>query len=140
GRRHAPGARNRPPPPAGTRGPPPAGTRGAHPARTIVTAKDHVMTTHHPGRARPIRPTLVLVYQRTSLPWVFESAERAGIDLVLVPRPDETVSRDGLPPAVVDILRLDVEADPAGALDALRRRYEERPFQGVVTLYDPAVP
>lgn len=98
------------------------------------------MTTHHPGRARPTRPTLVLVYQRTSLPWVFESAERAGIDLVLVPRPDETVSRDGLPPAVVDVLRLDVEADPAGALDALRRRYEERPFQGVVTLYDPAVP
>ncbi|MFD7447628.1 ATP-grasp domain-containing protein [Kitasatospora sp. NPDC059827] len=86
------------------------------------------------------RPTLVLVYQRTSLPWVFESAERAGIDLVLVPRPDEAVSGDRLPPAVVDVLRLDVEGDPAGALDALRRRHEANAFQGVVTLYDPAVP
>ncbi|MFF7364675.1 ATP-grasp domain-containing protein [Streptomyces sp. NPDC008125] len=92
------------------------------------------MTTDSP------RPTLVLVYQRTSLPWVFESAERAGIGLVLVPRPDEAVSEERLPPAVVDVLRLDFEADRAGALEALRRRYEESPFQGVVTLYDPAVP
>ncbi|WP_432057014.1 ATP-grasp domain-containing protein [Streptomyces sp. bgisy022] len=92
------------------------------------------MTTHSR------RPTLVLVYQRTTLPWVFESAERAGIDLVLVPRPDEDVSEKRLPPAVVDVVRLDVESDPAGALAALRRRYEEDPFQGIVTLYDPAVP
>jgi biotin carboxylase len=98
-----------------------------------VTAKDLVMTTDSPG------PTVVLVYQRTSLPWVFESAKRAGIDLVLVPRPDEAVSEDRLPPAVVDVLRLDVEADQAGALDALRRRYEENAFQGIATLYDPAV-
>ncbi|MFB7506821.1 ATP-grasp domain-containing protein [Streptomyces broussonetiae] len=85
-------------------------------------------------------PTLVLVYQRTSLPWVFESAQRAGIGLVLIPRPDEAVSEDRLPPAVVDVLRLDIEADPAGALDALRRRHEENAFQGIATLYDPAVP
>ncbi|ALO06661.1 LigA protein [Streptomyces venezuelae] len=99
-----------------------------------MTAKDFVMTTDSP------HPTLVLVYQRTSLPWIFESAERAGIDLVLVPRPDEAVSEDRLPPAVVDVLQLDIETDRAGALDALRRRYEENAFQGIVTLYDPAVP
>ncbi|GAA3082038.1 ATP-grasp domain-containing protein [Streptomyces roseofulvus] len=99
-----------------------------------MTAKDLVMTTDSP------RPTLVLVYQRASLPWVFEGAERAGIDLVLVPRPDEAVSEDRLPPAVVELLRLDIEADRAGALDALRRRYEQNAFQGVVTLFDPAVP
>ncbi|MTD55520.1 ATP-grasp domain-containing protein [Amycolatopsis pithecellobii] len=92
------------------------------------------MTTHHP------RPTVVLVYQRISLPWVFESAERAGIDLVLIPRPDEAVSEDRLPPAVVDVLRLDIEADRAAALNVLRRRYEQNTFQGIVTLYDPAVP
>ncbi|MFD4373699.1 ATP-grasp domain-containing protein [Streptomyces sp. NPDC058486] len=92
------------------------------------------MTTDSP------HPTLVLVYQRISLPWVFESAERAGIDLVLVPRPDEEVDEDRLPPAVVEVLRLDIEADRAGALDALRRRYEESAFQGLATLYDPAVP
>ncbi|MFD8013149.1 ATP-grasp domain-containing protein [Streptomyces sp. NPDC058955] len=92
------------------------------------------MTTDRP------RPTLVLVYQRASLPWIFEGAERAGIDLVLVPRPDEEVSEDELPPAVVELLRLDIDADRAGALDALRRRHEENAFQGIATLFDPAVP
>ncbi|MEV6318885.1 ATP-grasp domain-containing protein [Streptomyces sp. NPDC051776] len=86
------------------------------------------------------RPTLVLVYQRTSLPWIFESAERAGIDLVLVPRPDEDVPADRLPPAVVGLLVLDLDGDRADALETLRKRHETQPFQGLVTLYDPAVP
>ncbi|MFE5583134.1 ATP-grasp domain-containing protein [Kitasatospora sp. NPDC056531] len=85
-------------------------------------------------------PTLVLVYQRSTLPWIFESAQRAGIRLILVPRPDEAVTEDQLPPAVVELLPLDLEADRAGALAALRRRYQADPFQGIVTLYDPAVP
>lgn len=86
------------------------------------------------------RPTVVLVYQRTFLPWIFESAERSGIDLILVPRPDEAVSDVGLPPAVVDVLPLDLDRDRAGALRTLRRRHEASPFHGIVTLYDPAVP
>ncbi|MER5888205.1 ATP-grasp domain-containing protein [Streptomyces sp. NPDC001941] len=86
------------------------------------------------------RPTVVLVYQRTSLPWVFESARRAGIDLVLVPRPDEDVDADRLPPGVVDVLRLDVDHAPAEALAALVARHRSDPFDGIVTLYDPAVP
>ncbi|MEU0844498.1 ATP-grasp domain-containing protein [Streptomyces sp. NPDC005962] len=86
------------------------------------------------------QPCLVLVYQRTTLPWVFESAERAGIRIVLVPRPDETVTPDRLPPAVADLLRLDIDGDRAGALATLRRRHETTPFQGICTLYDPAVP
>ncbi|GAB3225918.1 ATP-grasp domain-containing protein [Glycomyces halotolerans] len=82
------------------------------------------------------RPTAVLVYQRVSLPWIFEAADRAGIDLVLVPRPDERVP-DRLPPAVVDVLRLDLD-DGADAVERLRRH--RRHFDGIVTLYDPAVP
>ncbi|MFE9634584.1 ATP-grasp domain-containing protein [Streptomyces sp. NPDC006463] len=89
---------------------------------------------------RAPRPTVVLVYQRTSLRWVFDSALRAGIDIVLVPRPDESVSPDRLPPAVVDLLPLDVEGDPVKALALLRERYESTPFDGITTLYDPAVP
>ncbi|QKV96351.1 ATP-grasp domain-containing protein [Streptomyces sp. NA02950] len=85
-------------------------------------------------------PTVVLVYQRTTLPWVFDSAERAGIRLVLVPRPDEDVAPDRLPPAVSDVLRLDVDRDRAGALAALRKLHETTPFQGICSLYDPAVP
>ncbi|MFI0821033.1 ATP-grasp domain-containing protein [Streptomyces sp. NPDC021098] len=85
-------------------------------------------------------PSVVLVYQRTTLPWVFDSAERAGIRIVLVPRPDETVSEDRLPPAVAEVLRLDIEGDRAGALSTLRERQESAPFQGICTLYDPAVP
>lgn len=86
------------------------------------------------------KPTVVLVYQRTSLPWIFESAERSEIDLILVPRPDEAVSDAELPPAVVDVLPLDLDRDRAGALQTLRRRHEASPFHGIVTLYDPAVP
>ncbi|MEU8828054.1 ATP-grasp domain-containing protein [Streptomyces sp. NPDC048636] len=85
-------------------------------------------------------PTVVLVYQRTTLPWVFDSAERAGIRLILVPRPDEDVAPDRLPPAVTDLLRLDLDRDRAGALATLRKLYETTPFQGICTLYDPAVP
>ncbi|MER7467495.1 ATP-grasp domain-containing protein [Streptomyces sp. NPDC097981] len=88
----------------------------------------------------PSRPTLVLLYQRVGLPWLFDSAERAGIDLVLVPRPDEQVDPDRLPAAVVELLPLDVAADPSGALEALRKRHEAAPFDGIVTLYDPFVP
>lgn len=84
--------------------------------------------------------TLVLVYQRVSLPWIFEAAERAGVDLILVPRPDEQVTGDELPRSVVELLHLDIAGDRLGALGALRRRYESRPFDGVITLYDPAVP
>ncbi|MFJ9575624.1 ATP-grasp domain-containing protein [Streptomyces sp. NPDC101191] len=86
------------------------------------------------------RPTLVLVFQRASLPWIFEGAVRAGVDLVLVPRPDEEVPADRLPPGVVELLPLDPEGDPAGALGALRERHASRPFQGIATLYDPLVP
>lgn len=85
-------------------------------------------------------PTVVLVYQRVSLPWVFDSARRAGIRIVLVPRPDERPGPEQLPPAVVDVLPLDWENDPADALAALRRRHREAPFDGITTLYDPAVP
>jgi hypothetical protein len=88
----------------------------------------------------PRRPTVVLIYQRSSLPWVFDSALRAGIDIVLVPRPDESISPDRLPPSVVEVLPLDVEGDPAKALAILRERYERAPFDGITTLYDPAVP
>lgn len=86
------------------------------------------------------QPCVVLVYQRTTLPWIFESAERAGIRVILVPRPDETVTPDRLPPAVADVLRLDIDGDRAGALATLRKLHEATPFQGICTLYDPAVP
>lgn len=85
-------------------------------------------------------PTVVLVYQRVSLPWVFDSAERAGISLVLVPRPDEVVSETSLPPAVREVLRLDLEGDRAGALETLHERHLAHPYQGIVTLFDPVVP
>jgi len=86
------------------------------------------------------RPVVVLIYQRLSLPWVFESATRAGLELVLVPRPDESVDPYRLPPAVREVLPLNIEADPDAALSVLRERYAASPFDGVMTLYDPLVP
>uniref|UniRef100_A0AAU2JNB6 ATP-grasp domain-containing protein n=1 Tax=Streptomyces sp. NBC_00049 TaxID=2903617 RepID=A0AAU2JNB6_9ACTN len=84
--------------------------------------------------------TVVLIYQRTSLPWVFESAHRAGIRVVLVPRPDEEVSEARLPQAVSEVLRLDIDGDPEGALATLAAFSRTTPFHGITTLYDPAVP
>lgn len=86
------------------------------------------------------RPTVALVYQRTSLPWVFDSARRAGVDLLLVPRPDEDLTAEQLPDSVVEVLPLDVEGAPEAALAALRERHARRPLAGVITLYDPLVP
>lgn len=83
------------------------------------------------------RPRLLLVYQRTDLPWVFEAAVRARIDLVLVPRPGGRVTA---PPAgVVGLLPLDL-AEEEAALAALADEHRRRPFDGVMTLFDPAVP
>lgn len=84
------------------------------------------------------RPAIVLVHQRVSLPWIFDAADRAGIGVVLVPRPDEALPGE-LPGAVTEVLRLDL-SDPAAALERLRSRHRERPFDGIATLYDPAVP
>lgn len=84
------------------------------------------------------KPTVVLVYQRTTLPWIFDAAERAGIDLVLVPRPDETLP-ESLPAAVAEVLPLD-PTEPEEAIETLRERHRDRPLDGVTTLYDPAVP
>ncbi|THV42609.1 ATP-grasp domain-containing protein [Glycomyces buryatensis] len=85
------------------------------------------------------RPTIVLVYQRLSLPWVFEGARRAGIDIVLIPRRDEEIDPARLPEAVVEVLRLDL-SDRTAALAELRRRHREAPFDGITTLCDPEVP
>lgn len=41
---------------------------------------------------------------------------------------------------MVDVLPLDVEGDPAAALAALGERHKNVPFDGITTLYDPAVP
>ncbi|MEU6895339.1 ATP-grasp domain-containing protein [Streptomyces sp. NPDC046557] len=85
-------------------------------------------------------PTVVLIQQRVTLPWIFESARRAGIRIILVPRGGERIPGGQLPPAVVEVLPLDVESDRPGALAALRRRHRRTPFDGITTLYDPAVP
>jgi hypothetical protein len=85
------------------------------------------------------RPAVVLIYQRMSLPCVFESAQRAGIDLILVPRPDESVSSGNPLPSVIEMLPLDVEADPALALDTLRKRHAAAPFDGIATPRTPCV-
>ena len=84
------------------------------------------------------RARVVLFYQRVGLPWVFDSALKAGIDLVLVPRPDEPVDPVALPAAVVEVLAADL-ADPARAAATLRAAYDRAPFDGIMTLYDPAV-
>jgi D-alanine-D-alanine ligase-like ATP-grasp enzyme len=85
------------------------------------------------------RPRALLVYQRVSLPWIFDAAVRAGVDLVLVPRPDEGVPAVR-PPGVAEVVALDVFADPPAALARVEELHRRAPLDGVLTLFDGAVP
>lgn len=75
-----------------------------------------------------------LVHPRLSLPWVFEAAERLGIDVVLVPRADDDLS--ALPSSVVDVVHADVLTGPEDAVRSLGGRR----LDGLLTMFDPAVP
>ncbi|MET8622821.1 ATP-grasp domain-containing protein [Kitasatospora sp. NPDC004669] len=86
------------------------------------------------------RPKLVLVGQFSALPWVFEAAERAGADLILVPRGDDDVERARKAAGVVELLPLDVDGDPDAALAALVERFGREPFDGIMAGNEKAVP
>ena len=87
------------------------------------------------------RPLVALVYQRPSLPWMFRSAKAAGIDLVLVHRPDPLPDErlpDVLPDAVVETLALDL-GEGAKAIEKLAELHLRRPLDGIITCYDAGV-
>ncbi|WP_328686839.1 ATP-grasp domain-containing protein [Streptomyces caniferus] len=86
------------------------------------------------------RPKLVLVGQLSTFPWVFDAAERAGIDVILVPRGDDTTESAGRAAAVVELLPLDIEGNPEAALAALADRYRQEPFDGIMAGNEQAVP
>ncbi|GGV13859.1 hypothetical protein GCM10010260_61030 [Streptomyces filipinensis] len=88
----------------------------------------------------PKRPKLVLVGQLSVFPWAFEAAERAGIDLILVPRGDDTLESAGRPDAVVELLPLDIDDDPDGALSALTERHRQEPFDGIMSGNERVIP
>ncbi|WP_041832226.1 ATP-grasp domain-containing protein [Actinoplanes sp. N902-109] len=87
----------------------------------------------------PQRPKLVLVGLLSKFPWVYEAAERAGIDLILVPRGDDSPEAARRARAVVELLPLDIEGDPDGALAALAERYRREPFGGIMAGNEVAV-
>ncbi|MFH8565763.1 ATP-grasp domain-containing protein [Streptomyces sp. NPDC017988] len=88
----------------------------------------------------PQRPKLVLVGQLSSYPWVFEAAVRAGIDLILVPRGDDSAESAERAEAVVELLPLDIDENSEGALAALADRYRREPFDGIMAGNERVVP
>ncbi|MFE0511248.1 ATP-grasp domain-containing protein [Streptomyces sp. NPDC058964] len=88
----------------------------------------------------PKRPKLVLVGQLSVFPWAFEAAERAGVDLILVPRGDDTLESAGRPDAVIELLPLDIDDDPDGALSALADRNRQEPFDGIMSGNERVIP
>ncbi|MCF3134618.1 ATP-grasp domain-containing protein [Streptomyces olivochromogenes] len=88
----------------------------------------------------PQRPKLVLVGQLSTLPFVFEAAERAGVDLILVPRGDDTEESARRARAVVEVLPLDIDGDPEAALAALVERHGRGPFGGIMAGNEKVVP
>ncbi|WP_309111389.1 ATP-grasp domain-containing protein [Saccharothrix sp.] len=63
---------------------------------------------------------------------MFDSACRAGIDLILVPRSDDPITPARLPAPVVELLPLPIATDPDAALDLLAQRHNREPFDGVM--------
>ncbi|MET7779812.1 ATP-grasp domain-containing protein [Streptomyces sp. NPDC005388] len=88
----------------------------------------------------PQRPKLVLAGQLSTFPWVFEAAERAGIDLILIPRGDDTAESAGQAKSVVELLPLDIDENPDGALSALADRYRLEPFDGIMSGNERVIP
>ncbi|MFF8675272.1 ATP-grasp domain-containing protein [Streptomyces sp. NPDC015242] len=88
----------------------------------------------------PQRPKIVLVGQLITAPWVFEAAQRVGVDVVLIPwtGTDPEAARQAA--AVTEVLPLDVEADPDGALSALVERFRSDPFDGIMAGNELVVP
>jgi hypothetical protein len=88
----------------------------------------------------PQRPKLVLVGLLSVFPWTFEAAERAGIDLILIPRGDDTTESAARAKSVVEVLPLDIDGDPDGALAALVERHRQEPFGGIMSGNERVIP
>ncbi|WP_329459885.1 ATP-grasp domain-containing protein [Streptomyces sp. NBC_01497] len=88
----------------------------------------------------PQRPKLLLVGQLSTLPWVFDAADRAGIDLILVLRGDDTPEAAARAAAVVEVLPLDIDGDQEAALAVLSDRYRREPFGGIMAGNEKVVP
>lgn len=80
---------------------------------------------------------ICLVYQKTNFPFIFEDANRLGINLTLVHHPNEAIP-DGLP-AVKTKLAIDIENE-RNAMEQLRKYKKENHFDGLLTLWEGAVP
>ncbi len=80
---------------------------------------------------------LILVHQKTNFPFVFDDAERLGVELTLAHDPKD-VPPPRLP-AVRRTLPLSLE-DERAAIDTLKRYRCEIGFDGLLTLWEGAVP
>lgn len=85
-------------------------------------------------------PRVGLVYHRTALPWIFAAARRVGCELVLLARPDERSNEVDRPDPVVGVLHCDVLNDQEGSIERLARYQRAHRLDGLLTMYDPAVP
>lgn len=81
---------------------------------------------------------VALLAQNPHLPFVFDAAGRADAVITLCLLPGIRPSADL--PNVERTVELDIFGDPAGARAWLEQQHASRPFDAVVTLYEPAGP
>lgn len=81
---------------------------------------------------------IALLAQNPDLPFVFDAAGRVDAVITLCILPGVQVSADL--PNVDATVELDIFGDPAGARAWLEQEHASRPFDAVVTLYEPAGP
>lgn len=84
-----------------------------------------------------MKRNIALVYQNVRLPFIFEEATAAGIDITLVHAPNIVVPSDL--PGVTRTVSLDIYSQQDAAIEVLLDLHRSRPFDAILTLYDPAV-
>jgi hypothetical protein len=81
---------------------------------------------------------VALVAQNPGLPFVFDAAGRVDAVLTLCALPGVRIPPDL--PHVECTAELDIFGDPGGARSWLEQQHASRPFDAIITLYEPAGP
>jgi biotin carboxylase len=80
---------------------------------------------------------VALIYPNPRIPFVFEEAAAAGIDITVIHPPGVVPPHL---PAVRQTLSLDVYSDESAAIEVLSKLHQQKPFDGITTLLETCVP
>ncbi|BBL32105.1 ATP-grasp domain-containing protein [Pantoea ananatis] len=84
-----------------------------------------------------VRKNLAIVCQNRKLPFVFEEAEKLGIDITFFYNSEESAPLSL--PAVKYAVALPLFSNEVEAFKIMEEQYKQHPFDGILTLFEPAL-